>query len=232
MLFPSTPAGAQLHSVLVADPHCCVREGLKTILGAQPDLRVVGEASDGPTTLSLASDLNPDLVIVETSLPGLDGAQVAARLGGERKVLVLTACEHVGTARLVLGVGARGYVLKRSSPEHLLQAVRAVAAGGTYIDPEMAGSLVGTFLGAGEERPAVALSEREVQVVRMIALGYSNKEIAAKLKVSVKTVETYKSRSMEKLQMRSRVDIVRFAAKSGWLEDIDQPVVVTRDGSA
>jgi two-component system, NarL family, response regulator NreC len=171
------------------------------------------------------------LVIVDTALPELDGAQVARLrdVCSERQVLVLTACEHADTARLILGVGARGYVLKRSSAEHLLQAVRAVAAGNTYIDPVMAGALVCTFLGAGEERAASALSEREVQVVRMIALGYGNKEIAAKLDVSVKTVETYKARSMEKLQMRSRVDIVRYAVRCGWLaEDAPEPLVVTR----
>jgi DNA-binding NarL/FixJ family response regulator len=187
---------------------------LKAILSAQPDLCVVGEAADGPTALARASELNPDLVIVETALPGLGGAQVTAQLREtcpERKVLVLTACEHAGSARLIMGVGARGYVLKRSTAGHLLQAVRAVIEGGTYIDPEMVGSLVGTFLGVGEERPDNALSEREVQVVRMIALGYSNKEIAAKLKVSVKTVETYKARSMQRLQSRSRVDIRRYS---------------------
>lgn len=238
MLPPSAPvpgasdrsAPTQIITVLVADPHCCVREGLKAILNAQPDLRVVGEAADGPTALTLAADLNPGLVIVETVLPGLDGAQVTARLVG-RKVLALTACEHVGTARLVLGMGARGYALKRSTSESLLQAVRSVAAGGTYIDPEMTGALVSVFLGAYEGRTAAELSARECDVVRLIALGYSNKEIAAKLKLSVKTVETYKSRSMEKLQMRGRVDIVRYAAQCGWL-DVDPPDVGVPDGRA
>jgi DNA-binding NarL/FixJ family response regulator len=206
--------------VLVADPHFCVREGLKAILGAQPGMSVVGEAADGPTALALASELNPDLVVLETALPELDGAQVTARLREacpEQRVLVLTACEHAGAARLALGVGARGYALKRAPAEQLVRAVRAVAAGETYVDPELATSLVGAFLRAGEEQPAAALSDREVQVVRLIAQGYSNKEIAARLRVSVKTIETYKARSMDKLQLRSRVDIVRYAVQCGWL---------------
>lgn len=222
--------------VMVADPHCCVREGLKAILHAQPDLRVVGEASDGPTAIDLAAELNPAVVVLDVSLPGLDGAQVTARLREacpDRKVLVLTACEHAGSVRLLLGMGARGYVLKRSPAERLVQAVRAVAAGGTYLDPELAGGLVSAFVGGdgdGKSKDA-ELSAREVQVLRLIALGYSNKEIAARLRLSVKTVETYKARSMEKLELRSRVDIVRHAARCGWLSEVDAdpltpPVVV------
>jgi DNA-binding NarL/FixJ family response regulator len=214
--------------VLVADAHGCVREGLKALVNGQPDMRVVGEAGDGPTALALAAELDPDVVVLDASLPGLDGAQVVPRLREgrpDRRVLVLTACERAGTMRLLLGVGARGYVLKRSPADRLTQALRAVAAGNTYLDPEMGAGVVGAFLGtAGEGKTDTELSAREVQVVRLVALGYSNKEIAARLKVSVKTVETYKARAMGKLQMRSRVDVVRFAVRSGWLDDIDRPV--------
>jgi DNA-binding NarL/FixJ family response regulator len=215
--FPGGPTG-----VLVADPHHCVREGLKAILGGQPDLCVVGEASDGRAALAATIDLDPDVVVMESALPGLDGAQVTARLRAacpDRKVLVHTACEHAGSVRLLLGMGARGYVLKRSPAENLLQAVRAVAAGGTYLDPGVAGSAV-----PGLIDPPGELSAREVQVVRLIALGYGIKQIAAQLGVSGRTVETYRARAMEKLDLRTRVDLVRHAARSGWLTD-DEPVL-------
>jgi DNA-binding NarL/FixJ family response regulator len=215
--------------VLVADAHCVTREGLKALVGALPDMRVVGEACDGPAALALAAELNPDVVVLEASLPGLDGAQVTARLREAcpgRGVVVLTACEHPGTVRLALGVGARGYVLKRSPAEELVRAVRAVAAGGAYIDPEVAACVVG----GGAENADGELSAREAQVRRLMALGYTNKQIASRLALSVKTVETYKARSMEKLHMRSRVDVVRHAVASGWMDDADEPLLATHDG--
>jgi DNA-binding NarL/FixJ family response regulator len=211
--------------VLVADPHACAREGVKALLHAHPDLRVVGEAVDGPTALALAETLGPDVVVLEVALPGLDGAQVTARLREARPargVVVLTANEQPGTVRLLLGMGARGYVLKRSPGDGLAPAVRAVAGGGTYLDPSVAGHVVGSS-GA----PDGELSEREVQVLRLVARGYSNKEVAAKFKLSVKTVETYKDRFMEKLGVRTRVGIVRYAVECGWLgADVPDPLVV------
>jgi DNA-binding NarL/FixJ family response regulator len=137
----------------------------------------------------------------------------------DRKVLVLTVHEDRGYLRLLLDAGAAGYVLKRAAAAELVTALQAVAAGRTYLDPTLAGGVVDTFMRPAAE-PTVELSERESEVVRLIALGYSNKEIAGQLKVSVKTVETYKTRSMEKLQIRSRVDIVRYAARRGWLETV------------
>lgn len=234
-----TPQAVQSHSapistirLFVADPHAIVRAGVKTLVEAQPDMRVIGEAAAGPDALRLAAELNPDVVVLEVSLPGLDGAQVAARLREDRpdqKVLVLTGCEDKGSLGLLLGVGARGYILKRATAEELVGAIRAVASGGTYIDPLVFGA-VGRLTGpqADADTQDTELSERERDVVRRIALGYSNKEIAARLKVSVKTVETYKSRALEKLGIRSRVEIVRFAAKHGWLHDAED----SRDQSA
>jgi DNA-binding NarL/FixJ family response regulator len=208
--------------VLLADDHAVVREGLKALLTSQPDIEVVGEAADGPSAVSLTAELDPDVVVVDVSMPGLSGAQVTERLLAarpDRKVLVLTVHEDKGYLRQLLEAGAAGYVLKRAAASELVQAIRTVAGGGTYLDPSLAGSVVDDFVRPAPERetPAVELSEREAEVVRLIALGYSNKEIAAQLKLSVKTVETYKTRSMEKLHIRSRVDIVRYAAKRGWL---------------
>jgi DNA-binding NarL/FixJ family response regulator len=157
------------------------------------------------------------------SMSGLSGARVAARLRDarpDRKVLALTVHEDRGYLRLLLEAGAAGYVLKRAAAADLVHAVRAVAAGGTYIDPALAGAVVGNFVRTPPPGAAAAeLSDREREVVKLIALGYSNKEIAARLALSVKTVETYKARSLEKLGMHSRVDIVRYAAQQGWLSD-------------
>ena len=205
--------------VLLADDHPVVREGLKVLLAGEPDLVVVGVAEDGASAVALAGSLDPDVVVVDVSMPGLNGAQVATRLRAERpnlRVLALTVHEDVGYLRLLLGAGASGYVLKRAAAAELVRAVRAVAEGRTYVDPAMSHLLVeGLRPAAGG--PDADLSDREAEVVRLIALGYSNKEIAARIKVSVKTIETYKSRAMEKLKCRGRVDLVRYAAGQGWL---------------
>jgi DNA-binding NarL/FixJ family response regulator len=208
--------------ILLADDHAIVREGLKALINAQPGMAVVGEAADGPTAVALTAELDPDVVVVDVSMPGLSGAQVTTQLRAarpDRKVLVLTVHEDRGYLRQLLEAGAAGYVLKRAAAAELVQALRIVAEGRTYLDPSLAGSVVDTFVRPSAE-PTVELSEREGEVVRLIALGYSNKEIAVQLKVSVKTVETYKTRSMEKLHIRSRVDIVRYAARRGWLETV------------
>lgn len=208
--------------VLLADDHAVVREGLKALINASEGMSVIGEAVDGPTAVALTAELDPDIVVVDVSMPGLNGAQVTALLREvrpDRKVLALTVHEDAGYLRLLLEAGAMGYVLKRAAAAELVRAIRAVAEGGTYLDPIMAGSVVEGFVRPPTEPDAkIQLSERETEVVRLIAQGYSNKEIASRLKVSVKTVETYKTRSMEKLGMRGRVDIVQYAVRRGWLK--------------
>lgn len=207
--------------ILLADDHAVVRAGLKALLDAEPDLRVVGEAADGLAAVAATAELDPDVLVLDVSMPGLNGAEVAERVrrdGRRAKVVALSAHEDRGYVQRMLAAGASGYVLKRSAADELVRAVRAVAAGGTYLDPGVAGAVV---VGAGAEVPAKGeLSEREAEVVRQIARGYSNKEIAAQLKVSVKTVETYKARSLEKLGLYSRVDLVRYAMQQGWLADM------------
>jgi DNA-binding NarL/FixJ family response regulator len=208
--------------VLLADDHAIVREGLKSLVNSQPGMEVVGEAADGTTAVAKTAELDPDVVVVDVSMPGLNGGQVTAQLREtrpDRKVLVLTVHEDRGYLRLLLEAGAAGYVLKRAAAEELVQAIRTVADGRAYLDPALAGGAADNLARPVAERePTAELSERETEVVRLIALGYSNKEIAAQLKVSVKTIETYKTRSMEKLHIRSRVDIVRYAVRRGWLE--------------
>jgi DNA-binding NarL/FixJ family response regulator len=203
--------------ILLVDDHAIVREGVKSVLRGQPEFEVVGEACDGPTAIAQVAELDPDVVLLDVSMPGMNGAEVTAALLADRpdrRVLVLTAHVDRGHLRALLGAGAVGCMLKRATADELLQAIRAVAGGGTYIDPSLAGDAVGSSAG----KPAAAeLSDREVEVVRLIAHGYSNKEIAARLTLSVKTVETYKARSMEKLGIRTRVGLVRYAAERGWL---------------
>ena len=204
--------------VFIADDHAVVREGIKSLLMEQPDIEVVGEAADGRVALEQATLLAPNVLVVDVSMPGLGGTEVVEALKRAcpaTKVVALTVHEDRGYLRRLLEAGADGYVLKRSAAEELVRAVRAVADGGMYLDPALAGAVVPAFMG----RAAVdaELSEREEAVVRLIAMGHTNKEIATRLDVSVKSVETYKARSLEKLRVESRAELVRYAIDRGWL---------------
>ena len=210
--------------LLLVDDHAVVREGLRSLLGTDNRFEIVGEAADGLTAVNVAEHLNPDVVVMDVSLPGLNGAQLARRLRESLpsvKTLALTVHEEGGYLRSLMDAGASGYVLKRSAASELLRAIEVVGEGGTYLDSSLAGQLVSRL--GGPRRAAVApssaLSEREREVVRYVAHGYSNKEIAAKLDVSVKTVETYRYRATEKLGLHSRADLVRYAIDQGWLAE-------------
>ena len=210
--------------LLLADDHAVVREGLKTLIELEPGMEVVGEAEDGEAACRLAAICRPDVVVMDVSMPRLNGARATERLkqmNPEIKVLALTVHEDKSYLRELLQSGASGYVLKRAVADELIHAIRTVAANGMYLDPTLAEKVVGGFLGASG-RPAPTegnpLSERESSVLRLLAQGYSNKEISAQLSISVKTVETYKARSMEKLGLTSRVDLVRYASQRGWLQ--------------
>ena len=211
--------------VLLADDHPIVREGLRLLVNAQPDMRVIGEAADGEAAVRAAKSLEPDVLVMDLSMPLLGGAEateVVRRDCPKVKVLALTVHEERAYLTQLLRAGASGYVLKRAASAELVRAVRTVAAGGTYIDPALAGSVVEGYLDAqsgSEDDAADSLSERERDVIIRIAKGFSNKEIAAELGVSVKTVETYKGRVAEKLGLRTRVDIVRYASRQGWLTE-------------
>jgi DNA-binding NarL/FixJ family response regulator len=211
--------------VYLADDHAVVRAGLSALINAQPDMQVSGEASDGRTACDQAQESQPDVVVMDVSMSEMNGAQATARLKQvcpHVKVLALTVHEDKGYLRLLLEAGASGYVLKRAAAEELIHAIRTVAAGGVYLDPVLAGKVVGSFVRnpAGNRVSEDGdLSEREAEVVRLIAAGHSNKEIAKRLSLSVKTIETYKARSMEKLGLASRADLVRYALQRGWLQD-------------
>ena len=212
--------------ILLVDDHEAVRTGLRVILNAQPDFEVVGEASDGRAALQQAKVLGPDVVVMDVSMPHLNGLKATELLITQfpgLKVLPFTRHADAGYIQQLLRVGASGYVLKQSRTDEVVRAIQAVARGGTYLDPAIAErALEGTL-----QRPSAAstnappkLSAREAEVLRLIASGYSNKEIAARLDVSVKTVESHKTNGMNKLGMLSRVEVVRYAVLQGWLDDV------------
>lgn len=209
--------------VLLADDHAVLREGMKALINAEADMEVIGECTHGRETVERAKALAPDLVVMDVSMPELSGAQATRRIKAATpsiKILALTVHEDKSYLRELLEAGATGYVLKRAGKGELIQAIRAVATGGLYVDPRIAGQLVHPFTQppAGEARSGPALSGREDAVMRLVAQGYTNKEVAGDLDISVKTVETYRARSMEKLGLRSRVDLVRLATDRGWLQ--------------
>ena len=211
--------------VLIAEDHQTVREGLSLILKAQPDIEVVGEVSDGRAAVEAAKKLSPDIVLMDVSMPYLNGLKATKELSAccpNVKVLTLTRHKDDGYLQQLLRAGAAGYVLKQSPSAELLHAIRAIAAGGQYLDPAVASKVVGTYVSQKTNKgvaPKVDLSEREREVLRFIAWGYSNKEIATQLDISVKTVEVHKANGMRKLGMASRIDIVRYAMLQGWLQE-------------
>lgn len=207
--------------VLLADDHAVVREGLKSLISQQDDMQVVGEASDGRAAHRLAQEFAPDVVVMDVSMPELGGAAATAEIRRDApgcRVVALTVHEGEGYLHQLLQAGASGYVLKRSAAEDLVRAVREVAAGGTYLDPKAAGQILGSIV-----RPSKAanseqeLTSRETEVVRLLACGHINREIAEFLDLSVKTVEVHKAKALEKLGLRSRADLVRYAIQHDWL---------------
>lgn len=209
--------------VFLADDHPVVLAGVKALVVAAEELAVIGEASDGRTALKMAAALNPDVAVIDISMPGLSGPKLAEQLRlacPNCKILALTVHEDRGYLRQLLEVGVVGYVVKRSATEELIRAIRIVAAGGVYLDPSIAGKVLGSNHPSGPRllSGAVAeLSEREIDVLKLTAAGHSNKAVAAQLEIGVKTVETYKARAMEKLGFETRVELVRYALSKGWL---------------
>jgi DNA-binding NarL/FixJ family response regulator len=216
--------------ILLADDHAIVRQGLRLLIDSQPEMTVIGEAADGDAVVAQAQSLHPDVVVMDISMPGTNGL-AATRMLKERQpaivVLVLTRHEEDTYLQELLRAGASGYVLKQSPPPLLLQAIRVVAAGGIYLDPaiteRVADGLLDGRQDRGLERDALAerpaISERESEVLRLVAVGHSNKEIADRLTISVKTVEVHKANAMRKLGLTGRVDIIRYGVLQGWLYD-------------
>lgn len=213
--------------VFLADDHPIVLAGLRNLLSAETDIELVGEASAGGAAVRSILDLKPDVAILDISLPELNGILMTRRLTNECpevRVLILTFHEDRAYVHQALQAGARGFLLKRAAAENLLYAIRAVYSGGLYIDPAIAGRYFDPKRLQGGKSAAGAigtmLTERETEVLKMAALGFTNKEIAGRLGVGVKSVETFKARGTEKLGLKTRADIVRFASAEGWLSDI------------
>ena len=212
--------------IVLADDHVMMREGLKSLVNAQPDMEVVGEADNGRAVLQKARELQPDMVVMDVSMPELSGIKATERMKDccrTAKVLVLTAYDDTGYLRQLLEAGASGYVLKKAAAEELVKAIRVVAAGGVYLDPTLAGKVVNGYVGKKKLKGTLQgseLSPREEEVMRLVAWGYTNKEVAGYLKLSVKTVETHKTNLMEKLTLNGRSDIVRYALRRGWLNEV------------
>ncbi|HEV7842722.1 MAG TPA: response regulator transcription factor [Pyrinomonadaceae bacterium] len=211
--------------IFLADDHVMIRDGLKLLVNSQPDMECCGEAADGRAAVERARELLPDIVVMDVSMPELNGLQATKKLKAacpQVKVLTLTRHTDDGYLQQLLKAGVSGYVLKQSASTELIYAIRAVASGNVYLDPAIARKVVGSYVGKSASKGAHSpneLSDREQEVLRMIAWGYSNKEIAARLELSVKTVEVHKANGMRKLGMKSRIDIVRYAILQGWLQD-------------
>ncbi len=212
--------------VVLADDHPIVLGGLRNLIAAEDGFEVVAEASSGTEALKVIRDNRPDVAIVDISMPELNGIMLSRRITKEIpsvKVLILTLHEDRAYLRQALDAGVRGYLLKRSAAENLVPAVRAVLDGGLYVDPAIANRMFDSMPSRGGGLTAAGmhpLTDRECEVLKLVALGHTNKEIARRLDVGVKSVETYKARGAEKLGLKTRAELVRYAAAQGWLSDI------------
>jgi len=210
--------------LLLADDHAVLRAGLRMLLNAQPDMEVVGEAADGEETLRKTRELCPDIVVMDLTMPGISGLKATEQIREESpevKVLVLTVHDDESYLHRVLRCGAAAYVPKKAADTELLSAIRATSRGEMFIHSSLTRVLVDDLLrgGSAKERQQGEdrLSEREREILRLLALGHTNREIASMLFLSIKTVETYKARLMAKLNLRGRAELVRYAMEKGLL---------------
>jgi two-component system, NarL family, response regulator NreC len=209
--------------VLLADDHAIVREGVRMILSAQSDMQVVGEAADGEQVLALARVLKPDIVLMDIAMPGMNGLEATRALKAEQSsvnILILTMHESEDYFFRILSAGASGYLLKGVSSEELLNAIRAVHQGGVYLYPTMAKKLVGDFLKGQESALSASdpLTPRERDVLKLIAAGKTNREIAETLVLSLNTVQTHRLHIMEKLNLHNRTELIKYAIRRGLID--------------
>jgi DNA-binding NarL/FixJ family response regulator len=213
--------------VAIADDHPIVLAGLSMLIRAEPDLEIVGEAASGPEALQLICDSRPDIAVIDISLPHLNGILLTRQLAADFpsvRVIVLTQYEDRAYLSQALEAGAKGYVLKKSAAQCLVNAIRGVLVGGLYVDPAMAAFV---FSPSGRPSPSRTagklsspLTQRETEVLKLVASGLTAKEIAGQLDLSLSSIETYKTRAADKLSIKGRAEIVRYASAQGWLASV------------
>lgn len=211
--------------ILLVDDHAVLRAGLRALFSLQSDMEVVGEAGEGETAVRLARELAPDVVLMDISMPGVGGVEATRRIAQAKlptRVLALTMYDNPHYLFEALQSGAAGYVPKRAADVDLLSAIRAVAAGESFLYPSAAKALITEFLGHGRERQDSydLLTSREKEVLRLIAEGYTNRQIADMLVVSPNTVEVHRSRIREKLNVHDRTEILKYAQSRGLVEPV------------
>ena len=208
--------------VLLADDHSIVRAGLSRIVEESGDMEVIAEAADGRETIRLVRETSPDVAVIDISMPGLDGLEVVSQLHGQYPdlpILILTMHEEGQYVVRAIQAGAMGYMTKQSAPEQLLKAIRKIFEGSRYLTDEAAEALaLRVARGSGEQSPLDSLSMRELQVLRRLAMGHTNREIASAYSISIKTVDTYRSRLLKKLNLRNNAELSRFAMQNRLIE--------------
>jgi DNA-binding NarL/FixJ family response regulator len=206
--------------ILLVDDHAVVRHGFMMILGAQADMEIVGEAANGREAIELAEQLRPDIVVMDVAMPELNGIEATRRLAASQphtRVVALSMHKDSVYVREILRAGARGYLLKDSGPEDLVKAVRAVAGGESWLSPAVSNAVLDDYR-RHVTNPIDLLSSREREVLQMLAEGKTNKEIAVVLNLSVYTVDAHRGRIMEKLNLHSINELVRFAVRNGLID--------------
>lgn len=225
-------AGAgDLIRVVLVDDHAVLRAGLRALINAESDMVVVGEAADGQEAIEQARSLRPDVIVMDIAMPVLNGLEAMQRiveLGLPTRILVLTMHSEEQYLMKVLQSGGAGYLLKASADTELMEAIRTVHRGETFLYPSAAKMLLSEYLGhvrgANEREPRPELTERERDVLRLTVEGFSNQEIADRLYISPKTVDTYRARVMDKLQLRHRSELIQYALRTGLLRATESPL--------
>jgi two-component system response regulator NreC len=212
--------------ILLADDHTILRAGLKMMLNAQPDMEVVGEASDGRQAITETQRLQPDIILMDITMPEMNGIEATRqikKLVPESRILILTMHEHDEYVFQALRAGASGYMLKEAADTELISALHIIQSGQFYLSPMAQSVLVGDYLQrvrTGEEKDSYSsLTEREREILKLIAEGYTNNQIAERLVISPKTVDTHRTHIMDKLNLHSRAELVKYAMRRGLLED-------------